>query len=168
LFRALAELTRELVTSRRSRDSAPAPEGTFRSRVCDSRFGNKQKQMQGLRSWCDRQPDFADIAELCSGPPATSPAGGRHRLEDGYVYCFTHPRAVYKIGLTRSLPRRWADIQQGDPEEVELVHYFKTVDPEESRRTGSSGLTPQRRDRGEWFALSRAQVAEFKRRAKSM
>ena len=79
----------------------------------------------------------------------------------GYVYLHRHG-TDYKIGFTRSLNKRGRQIQIELPQEVELVHSILTDDP-----AGVEGYWHKRfadkRTRGEWFKLTKADVAAFRR-----
>ena len=95
----------------------------------------------------------------------------RARAEDaatgaalGYVYMQRHG-TDYKIGHTNSLNKRGRQIQIELPQEIELVHSILTDDP-----TGIESYWHRRfsskRTRGEWFKLTKADVAAFKRWSK--
>lgn len=82
----------------------------------------------------------------------------------GHVYMQRHG-SNYKIGRTISLSKRGRQIQIELPQEVELVHSILTDDP-----TGVEAYWHKRfadkRTRGEWFKLTKAEVAAFKRWSK--
>jgi hypothetical protein len=82
----------------------------------------------------------------------------------GYVYMQRHG-ADYKIGYTTSLNKRGRQIQIELPQEIELVHSILTDDP-----TGVEAYWHKRfavkRTRGEWFKLTKTDVAAFKRWSK--
>lgn len=82
----------------------------------------------------------------------------------GFVYMQRHG-SDYKIGFTKSLNKRGRQIQIELPQEIELVHSILTDDP-----VGVEGYWHRRfadkRTRGEWFKLAKADVAAFKRWSK--
>jgi hypothetical protein len=82
----------------------------------------------------------------------------------GYVYMQRHG-ADYKIGFTTSLNKRGRQIQIELPQETELVHSILTDDP-----VGVEAYWHKRfaakRTRGEWFKLTKADLAAFKRWSK--
>lgn len=82
----------------------------------------------------------------------------------GYVYVQRHG-TDYKIGYTTSLNKRGRQIQIELPQEIELVHSILTDDP-----VGVEAYWHKRfaakRTRGEWFKLTKADVAAFKRWSK--
>lgn len=82
----------------------------------------------------------------------------------GHVYMQRHG-SDYKIGFTNSLNKRGRQIQIELPQEIELVHSILTDDP-----AGVEAYWHKRfgakRTRGEWFKLTKADVAAFKRWSK--
>lgn len=82
----------------------------------------------------------------------------------GHVYMQRHG-SDYKIGYTKSLNKRGRQIQIELPREIELVHSILTDDP-----VGVEAYWHRRfaakRIRGEWFKLTRADIAAFKRWSK--
>ena len=141
---------------------------TFPSAKVFDRFGKKAERVERLRAWCNAHDGFEDVAALCvARAGAASAAEPVDDGDAGIVYLLHSKTRGYKLGMTSSMPRRWAEIQKADSGDVELLHYFRTVDAPgiESywlRRFKAQNL------RGEWFTLSSAQAAEFKRRSRSM
>ena len=80
----------------------------------------------------------------------------------GYVYLIKSGRH-HKVGRTNSVGRRERELEIQLPEKAATVHVIKTDDP-----VGIEGYWHQRfadrRRNGEWFELSREDVAAFKRR----
>ncbi|QQW33209.1 GIY-YIG nuclease family protein [Mycobacterium marinum] len=173
LLRYLALLTRKLgrfptyahlcIESRNSRDFPG--ESTFKNRI-----GNKAEQVARLRQFTASDEAFADVYELLpmevkeqsqelAGPVATTQA-------DGVVYMVKSGR-YYKIGRTSHVGRRSYEIGLQLPEKPVPVHSFETDDP-----VGIEGYWHQRfkdrRRNGEWFLLTKADVAAFKRRRRFM
>lgn len=82
----------------------------------------------------------------------------------GYVYLQRHG-SDFKIGFTKSLNRRGRQIQIELPQEVELLHSILTDDPAGVEAYWHKRFAAKR-TRGEWFQLTRADVAAFKRWSK--
>ncbi len=175
VFRVLAELTLSLgayptqpqLTWRRKSDpTIPLASSLQR------RFGNRAQQIARLRAWCTSEPGFEDVAAICAH--ASDAVESIPEPEDltevkaGYVYLLHSKTRGYKIGMTSSMPRRWSEIENADPDDVELVHHFKTVDAAGIEAYWLRRFDAQRKDRGEWFSLLAKHVSEFKRRSKSM
>ncbi|MFS8055723.1 GIY-YIG nuclease family protein [Rhizobium sp. BR 317] len=82
----------------------------------------------------------------------------------GYVYMQRHG-TDYKIGFTTSLNKRGRQIQIELPQEIELVHSILTDDPAGIEAYWHKRFAAKR-TRGEWFKLTKADVAAFKRWSK--
>jgi hypothetical protein len=82
----------------------------------------------------------------------------------GYVYLQKHG-ADYKIGFTNSLNKRGRQIQIELPQETELVNSILTDDPRGVEAYWHKRFE-DKRTRGEWFKLSKSDVAAFKRWSK--
>ncbi len=82
----------------------------------------------------------------------------------GYVYLQKHG-SDYKIGRTKSLNRRGREIQLELPREVELIHSILTDDPSGVEAYWHARFAIKR-TRGEWFKLTKGDVAAFRRWAK--
>lgn len=163
LLTACANLTRELGHSpsvaewRFKRKQDPS----FPSQsVVQRRFGDTDDRIERIREWCKANDDYADVLALLPAPVEAKPAAGEQR--DGSVYLLRSNR-LYKIGMTYSVPRRWAEIAGAAPDEVDLVHHFKTDDPAGIEAYWHRRFGPSRRG-GEWFELKPSDVAAFKRR----
>lgn len=82
----------------------------------------------------------------------------------GYVYMQRHG-SDYKIGYTTSLNKRGRQIQIELPQEIELVHSILTDDPAGVEAYWHKRFATKR-TRGEWFKLTKTDVAAFKRWSK--
>ena len=81
----------------------------------------------------------------------------------GYVYLIKHgSRREYKIGKTFNPVRREGEISLQLPEKIEPVHYIKTDDPSGIEKYWHNRFA-EKRKQGEWFALTPADVAAFKK-----
>lgn len=117
---------------------------------------------EALREWVAANPEFADIAaSLPSIPTAPVPRPSR-RAADGSVYVI-QSGAHYKIGRSDELEGRVKEIRIALPDKAELVHVIATDDPAGIEAYWHRRFA-DRRANGEWFRLSVADVAAFKRR----
>ncbi len=80
----------------------------------------------------------------------------------GFVYLLKSGRH-YKIGHTLDVGRRRYDLAIQLPEAVSEEHVIRTDDPAGIERYWH-GRFKSRRKNGEWFELTRADIAAFKRR----
>ena len=82
----------------------------------------------------------------------------------GHVYMQRHG-SDYKIGRTASVNKRGRQIQLELPQEVELVHSILTDDPAGIEAYWHKRFA-HKRTRGEWFKLTKSDIAAFKRWSK--
>lgn len=73
----------------------------------------------------------------------------------------------YKIGRSNSTGRRAYELAVQLPEKLSLVHAIETDDPVGIERYWHERFATKRAN-GEWFALTKADVAAFRRRRKFM
>jgi hypothetical protein len=141
---------------------------TFPELTTFRRLGAKAERAAKLRAFCVER-GWTDVAGLCDPhlpPPGDHTESGGELtagIAPGYVYLLKHgSRREYKIGRTNNPLRRDGEIRTELPNTVESVHKIKTDDP-----SGIEAYWHQRfaakRLNGEWFELSKADVAAFKR-----
>ncbi|WP_454619045.1 GIY-YIG nuclease family protein [Bradyrhizobium cenepequi] len=124
-----------------------------------SHFGSKDALLEHLRAWVTDKAEFADVADMLGSGKAKTPSSNQ---KEGLVYLIKSG-AHYKIGRSDELERRVKEIRISLPEAATLVHSIRTDDPVGieaywHRRFG------EKRANGEWFKLTSADVAAFKRR----
>ncbi len=167
LLAKLAELARDLgrlpVTA--ELQIKRASDSTFpNDRVFTRRFGGmrgirtrllrfaRERGMSDLAGWCLAEDDAQ--GEEQQNSPAFEPTGFVYLLRSG---------SFYKIGRTNAVGRRERELAIQLPERANVVHAIKTDDP-----AGIEDYWHRRfqahRQNGEWFKLSAADVAAFRRR----
>ncbi|MFI5299132.1 MAG: GIY-YIG nuclease family protein [Polyangiales bacterium] len=165
-------LVAHLATLTRSLGRFPTDADTMMAKVDGVQFphvdsfrklGTKAVRIALVRKLVTTHPEFQDIlaflpdTEADEQPDPRSPLG-----RDGAVYMLKLGKH-YKVGKTFSVPRRHQEIAIELPEKPDVVHVITTDDP-----TGIEAYWHRRfdtrRTNGEWFALSRDDVAAFKRR----
>jgi hypothetical protein len=127
-----------------------------------SRFGGKQNLLYRLAEWARQHDDHKDIAamlEHISSEPASTTKTG---VEEGIVYLIKSG-AHYKVGRSDELERRVKEIRIALPEAATLVHSIRTDDAAGIEAYWHRRFNA-RRANGEWFKLTNADVAAFKRR----
>jgi len=167
LLRSIADLVKDLgrfpVMSEVKLRSRTAP--GFPSHNTFGRFGGKAALVERVRAWCIAQGDH-ETADLCSPAPGSAPSEVGETADavaSGYVYLFRHgTRREFKIGRTRNPLRREGEVDIELPLEVEPLHKIKTDDPAGVEAYWHRRFADKRL-RGEWFALTSADVRAFRR-----
>jgi hypothetical protein len=167
VLRRLAVLTREtgryptnsrMTMERRTNLDFPA------TGVIAARLGSKAQQVKALRGFIERTPEFADVAAMLpvvadeplpDEPDASQPV-------PGFVY-LVRTGKYHKIGRSNDHGRRTYEIGLQLPEKLEVVHTIETDDAIGIERYWHQRFSDRRRN-GEWFLLTKADVAAFKRR----
>jgi len=130
------------------------------------RFGSYPAVRARAYAFCLENPDLADVAPLLtasSHQEEVVAALPQSRPDTGFVYLVKHgTRSEYKIGKTRDPLRREGEIRLQLPEKLMPVHYIETDDPTGVEAYWHARFSDKRKE-GEWFALSREEVAAFKR-----
>jgi hypothetical protein len=141
-------------------DSSFPTEKVFR------RFGGKAELIKKLGGFCKGHNEYDSVADLCAAyvPPEidrteeTVDQSG----QDGFVYLIKSGR-FYKIGKTNSAGRREYELAIQLPEKATTIHVIRTDDPNGIETYWHNRFADKRKN-GEWFELSAADVAVFKRR----
>lgn len=132
------------------------------------RLGPKAEWPTKVAEFCRDRPNTEDVLAIVSPliveapvdepeqppPPASGPKGFVYMLKSG---------RHYKIGHTLDVGRRRYDLAIQLPDPVIEVHVIATDDPPGIERYWH-GRFGDRRKNGEWFELTREDVAAFKRR----
>lgn len=122
-------------------------------------FGSKAKLLLNLRDWIADKSDYSDVAGMLG---AVIDEAKSSKPNEGLVYLI-RSGPHYKIGRSEELERRVKEIRIALPEAAVLVHSIRTDDPAGIEAYWHRRFA-ERRANGEWFKLSNADVAAFKRR----
>ena len=125
-------------------------------------FGSLRAVPARLAKWSKDRSEWADVAELLSGHASVPTSAVVTTASDGWVYLIksgTH----YKIGRSDNLEQRVKGIRIALPERASLIHSIRTDDPSGIEAYWHRRFA-DRRANGEWFALTRADLAAFKKR----
>ena len=141
------------------------------------RAGTKSEWVPKLLEYCgmhDGNEDIERILLVTSVPvrpakPATEPDGSD---VGGIVYLIL-AGGYHKIGFTSALYRRASQIANGHPNGAELIHSFETDDARGIEAYWHNRFAEKRVKgvniaSGEWFLLSRSDVAAFRKRKRFM
>lgn len=128
-----------------------------------ARCGRKSHLAQRLAEYCRNQNAYRDVILICEDY-----IGAGHRPDDteeetsGLVYLMKSGR-FWTIGKSNSAGRREYELAIQLPEKLELVHAIHTDDPSGIEEYWHKRFAAKRQN-GEWFALTAAEVKAFKRR----
>jgi hypothetical protein len=130
------------------------------------KFGGKTRLIEKLAEYCQSRPEYSQVVALCKGyVPRDRDDGDALAREDGqigFVYLMRSAN-YYKIGKATFTERRQRELAIQLPERLILIHEIKTDDPFGIEAYWHKRFADRRRN-GEWFELSAADVAAFKRR----
>lgn len=139
----------------------------FPSHKVFDRFGSKAALLERVADFCAEDEAYADVLVLM--PPVTraSPSASTGDTEEapssmGFVYLLRSGR-YFKIGLTIDMEERVGRLRIQLPDPVVEVHRITTDDPRGIERYWHDRFRDRRKN-GEWFELSSADVAAFRRR----
>ncbi|WFU09782.1 GIY-YIG nuclease family protein [Rhizobium sp. CB3090] len=119
-----------------------------------------------LAEYAERRGDYkiASFARDYVPPRRNKKSEVEDAVVVGYVYMQRHG-SDYKIGYTKSLNKRGRQIQIELPQKIELVHSILTDDPAGIEAYWHKRFS-EKRTRGEWFKLTKADITAFKRWSK--
>jgi hypothetical protein len=128
----------------------------------DNHFPTKAALLAAMAEWLRDKPDLADVAAMIPAAPVPT-RSRRATVVDGSVYLIGSG-AHYKIGRSDQLERRVKQIRTALPDAATLVHFIRTDDPAGIEAYWHRRFA-DRRANGEWFKLTPADIAAFKRRS---
>lgn len=135
------------------------------------KYGNKAQVAARLIEFCGDDLQWAEVVALAR-PVAEGASSGEgdepstEGLLPGQVYLIKSG-AHYKIGRSNAAGRRAYELAIQLPDRLEMVHAIETDDAVGIERYWHQRFA-DRRLNGEWFKLSAADVAAFKRRKRYM
>jgi hypothetical protein len=173
LVRRLAQLAKDLghypVSHDRNFYHRTHPEFP-QAKTFELRLGNRETQLALLLDFALANEDFSEVYDMVrplmksTDAPATPQqialgvAGSVYLMRSG---------KHYKIGFSAHVGRRSYEVALQLPEKLEVVHEIETDDPEGIERYWHQRFASKRTN-GEWFLLTDADVAAFKRRKSFM
>lgn len=164
LFTKLAQACRHfgrMPTAMELRMYGRSDEAFPNQKTISSRFGTLSAAPLRLADWVKGKGGYADVAAILekSVRPELTPSS---RTKEGIVYLI-RSGSNYKIGRSDELERRVKQIRVALPDAATLVHSIRTDDPSGIEAYWHRRFA-DRRANGEWFKLTWADVAAFKRR----
>mgnify|MGYP001163415538 CR=1 FL=1 len=134
-------------------------------RVFDHRLGGKAERVEKVVAFCRANPGYDDVLTICESTVvevSVEPSRKPSQSNDGHVYLFKSGK-FYKIGFSVHAGARERQLSIQLPEAVSRVHVIVTDDPPGIEAYWHKRFA-ERRKNGEWFDLTREEVAAFKRR----
>jgi Meiotically up-regulated gene 113 len=173
LVRHLATLAKELgrypVSAERTLFKLKHPEFPD-AKVFSNRLGNRDAQLALLLDFSLANEDFSEVYDMVRPLMKSTDAQATPQQialgVTGSVYLMRSGKH-YKIGFSAHVGRRSYEVALQLPEKLEVVHEIETDDPEGIERYWHQRFASKRTN-GEWFALTDADVAAFKRRKSFM
>ncbi len=136
----------------------------FPSAKVFSRLGKKAETVAKVAAYCEAH-GLLDVRAMCEATPI-KPAKAQDtkakRLADGHVYLIKSGK-FYKIGFSVHAGARERQLAIQLPEAAATTHVIPTDDPAGIEAYWHRRFADKRKN-GEWFDLSREDVAAFKRR----
>ncbi len=123
-------------------------------------FGGKPGLLLHLKRWTAGAAGWADVAALLADVP-DEPEPDQPADATGAVYLLSHG-PHYKIGCSRQPDERIAELRLMLPPQTHLTHIIKTDDPHGVESYWHRRFA-EKRVQGEWFRLTRQDVAAFRR-----
>lgn len=127
-------------------------------------FGSKSTMFDQFRAWLEVRPKFQEVALLLTtnnNASANNSLSARDS-KDGYVYLL-RSGGHFKIGRGENLEKRVKQIKVALPDATALIHAIRTDDPSGIEAYWHRRFA-EKRGNGEWFKLTTADVAAFKKR----
>lgn len=148
----------------KARTDADFPDdSTFR------KFGSKHDLVAKVLEFCQTHEGHGEVLAMCgavSGRPKLQSDddcdGEADEVQVGFVYLLRSGR-YHKIGRSNACGRRERELAIQLPEKATLVHEIRTDDPVGIEAYWHRRFEP-RRQNGEWFVLTAADIRAFKRR----
>lgn len=136
---------------------------SFPSKAAFRRWGGREPLLAKVTEYCEGKERFAPVLELLTQSVSSSLD---HRLDSphikGFMYLLRSGKN-YKLGRTNAVGRRLRELAIQLPQKPDTVHVIETDDPEGIELYWHRRFT-EKRQGGEWFALSSEDVRAFKKR----
>lgn len=165
LLRRFAELTLERgeVPTEADLNLKRKEDPSFPGKLVFRRWGSRDGLLAAVAEYCEGSSEFAQVLDLLRQGSSTRLD---HRIGSlgvsGYVYLLRSGKH-YKLGRTNAAGRRLRELAIQLPQKPDTVHVIETDDPEGIEAYWHRRFA-EKRQGGEWFALSADDLRAFKKR----
>ncbi len=132
-----------------------------------SRHGSHADRVELVRQFAKENAEWHDLLELLPASDGSeTDSAATTSIKDGFVYLALlriGAERRYKIGKTTLVERRLDQLKIQLPEDLELIHVIRTDDIDGIESYWHARFA-EKRAKGEWFRLTRADIDAFKRR----
>lgn len=136
---------------------------SFPSKGCFRRWGSRESLLSKLGEYCEGKPQFKVVSDLLKQGISVNLDRRLDSLQiRGFVYLLRYGK-YYKLGRTNAVGRRLRELAIQLPKKPDTVHVIETDDPEGIEQYWHRRFAEKRQE-GEWFALSSEEVKAFKKR----
>src|SRR5437773_1391812 len=136
---------------------------TFPNKQCFDRWGGRDALLKKVAEHCQDREQFASVVDLLkTGTSASLDSRLDSFRTKGFVYLLRSGKR-FKLGRTNAAGRRLRELAIQLPQKPDTVHVIETDDPEGIEQYWHRRFA-DKREGGEWFALSQDDVRAFKRR----
>lgn len=171
LLECLANLVKKLrhFPSRGELMMRSQEDGKFPSYKAFARRYKKNELVLGLKDFCSKRTGYEEVLQILESIPAPKTKESddevnptNETIQFGFIYLMKSGK-YYKIGRTNSVGRRERELSIQLPDRAVEIHKIKTDDPVGVEKYWHQRFESKRKN-GEWFDLSREDIAAFKRR----
>jgi hypothetical protein len=136
---------------------------SFPSKSTFRRWGSRDAMLEKVGEFCEEHEEFAPVLNLLKqGLSASIDRRVASDAVKGFVYLLRSGKN-YKLGRTNAVGRRLRELAIQLPQKPDTVHVIETDDPEGIEQYWHRRFA-EKRQGGEWFSLTPADVKAFKRR----
>jgi hypothetical protein len=125
-------------------------------------FQSSENMFRRLAAWTNARVEYKDVAAILATKITNAKEVSKSHKE-GSVYLIQWG-TNFKIGRSEQLERRVKEVRTGLPDKGELIHVIRTDDPPGIEAYWHRRFADRRASNGEWFRLTRSDIAAFKRR----
>lgn len=160
----------ELLIEKRTNQAVPGPKSLAR------KLGARSEAVRKLYEYCNSKEGYADVFAILAievdqeiSGPANTESNDRigtataKAMPSGYVYLVKSGK-LYKIGYTENHWRRKSELHKQTSEGITEVHTIAAIDDALGIEKYWHERFAEKRQHGEWFALSTEDISAFKKR----